>query len=197
MTRSFTHLLVNSVFHFFSIWCSNIKRRWFSNYGHSLKGGAPSPTSETQKGKNYHSKRLSRLWSREWYARFSLERYVAWYPDLRRNWFDYLKTIQFYLITSTLFRSSEKELAEIADLTKLQPLTEDLVLRCLRARYQTNRFYTWAGVSLLALNPLRDFPALYSTKSIWEYHLYDGPIKDLPPHVFSVGKWAYFSMVHR
>ena len=92
---------------------------------------------------------------------------------------------------------TDKDLSEFEDLTKVQPLTEDLVLRCLQARYQSNRFYTWAGVSLLALNPLRDFPALYSTKSIWEYHLHDGPVKDLPPHVFSVAKWAYFSMVHR
>lgn len=44
------------------------------------------------------------------------------------------------------------------------------VLKCLQARYRLNVFYTHAGCTLVALNPFRPVPHLYSQRAMKEYH---------------------------
>ena len=48
--------------------------------------------------------------------------------------------------------------------------TSASVLRCLQARYSADMFYTNAGCTLVALNPFKPVPQLYSTELMQEYH---------------------------
>ncbi|XP_065831513.1 unconventional myosin-XIX-like [Oscarella lobularis] len=73
---------------------------------------------------------------------------------------------------------------DIDDLTQLIPLTDDAVLSSLRTRYDKGVFYTRAGIALIAINPNRFFPHLYSTPVIDQY---SEPNKSDCPHIFEVG----------
>uniref|UniRef100_A0A8I3W3I9 Unconventional myosin-XIX n=1 Tax=Callithrix jacchus TaxID=9483 RepID=A0A8I3W3I9_CALJA len=64
------------------------------------------------------------------------------------------------------------------------------VLRCLQARYMADTFYTNAGCTLVALNPFKPVPQLYSPELMREYHAAPQPQK-LKPHVFTVGEQTY------
>lgn len=48
--------------------------------------------------------------------------------------------------------------------------TSASVLRCLQARYMADTFYTNAGCTLVALNPFKPVPQLYSPDLMKEYH---------------------------
>ncbi|PNJ01609.1 hypothetical protein CR201_G0055771 [Pongo abelii] len=51
-------------------------------------------------------------------------------------------------------------------------------------------FYTNAGCTLVALNPFKPVPQLYSPELMREYHAAPQPQK-LKPHVFTVGEQTY------
>lgn len=64
------------------------------------------------------------------------------------------------------------------------------VLRCLQARYIADTFYTNAGCTLVAMNPFKPVPQLYSPELMQEYHAASQPqvrppasegIRALPP----------------
>uniref|UniRef100_A0A673AYD6 Myosin XIX n=1 Tax=Sphaeramia orbicularis TaxID=375764 RepID=A0A673AYD6_9TELE len=64
------------------------------------------------------------------------------------------------------------------------------VLRCLQARYRVHMFYTHAGCTLVALNPFRPVPDLYSLDVMKEYHHCPQP-QESKPHIFIVAEEAY------
>uniref|UniRef100_A0A673AW96 Myosin XIX n=1 Tax=Sphaeramia orbicularis TaxID=375764 RepID=A0A673AW96_9TELE len=68
------------------------------------------------------------------------------------------------------FLTDEEQLHTYDDLTKVNPVTPTTVLRCLQARYRVHMFYTHAGCTLVALNPFRPVPDLYSLDVMKEYH---------------------------
>uniref|UniRef100_A0A2K6TH47 Myosin XIX n=1 Tax=Saimiri boliviensis boliviensis TaxID=39432 RepID=A0A2K6TH47_SAIBB len=88
------------------------------------------------------------------------------------------------------FLGGEVLLYQLDDLTKVNPVTPETVLRCLQARYMTDTFYTNAGCTLVALNPFKPVPQLYSPELMREYHAAPQPQK-LKPHVFTVGEQTY------
>nr|XP_055172920.1 unconventional myosin-XIX isoform X1 [Nyctereutes procyonoides]XP_055172929.1 unconventional myosin-XIX isoform X1 [Nyctereutes procyonoides] len=88
------------------------------------------------------------------------------------------------------FLSGEAPLHQLDDLTKVNPVTLETVLRCLQARYAADTFYTNAGCTLVALNPFKPIPQLYSTALMREYHAAPQPQK-LKPHIFMVGEQTY------
>ncbi|KAM9209760.1 unconventional myosin-XIX isoform 2-T2 [Dugong dugon] len=88
------------------------------------------------------------------------------------------------------FLGGETLLHQLDDLTKVNPVTLETVLRCLQARYMTDTFYTNAGCTLVALNPFKLVPQLYSPELMREYHTAPQPQK-LKPHVFTVGEQTY------
>ena len=45
-----------------------------------------------------------------------------------------------------------------------------IVLDCLRSRYSNESIYTNAGSVVVAVNPFKDIPALYSTQRIRSVH---------------------------
>ncbi|KAM4824732.1 unconventional myosin-XIX isoform X5 [Urocitellus parryii] len=88
------------------------------------------------------------------------------------------------------FLSGEAPLHQLDDLTKVNPVTLETVLRCLQARYMVDTFYTNAGCTLVALNPFKPVPGLYSPEMMREYHAASQPQK-LKPHIFTVGEQTY------
>ncbi|KAI5222737.1 Unconventional Myosin-Xix [Manis pentadactyla] len=88
------------------------------------------------------------------------------------------------------FLGREGPLHQLDDLTKVNPVTLETVLRCLQARYTADTFYTNAGCTLVALNPFKPVPQLYSLELMREYHTAPQPQK-LKPHIFTVGEQTY------
>ncbi|KAG8520231.1 Unconventional myosin-XIX [Galemys pyrenaicus] len=97
------------------------------------------------------------------------------------------------------FLDGEAPLHQLDDLTKVNPVTLETefaydisvsVLRCLQARYTADTFYTNAGCTLVALNPFKPVPQLYSPEQMREYHTAPQPQK-LKPHIFMVGEQTY------
>ncbi|XP_036882616.1 unconventional myosin-XIX isoform X2 [Manis javanica] len=88
------------------------------------------------------------------------------------------------------FLGREGPLHQLDDLTKVNPVTLETVLRCLQARYMADTFYTNAGCTLVALNPFKPVPQLYSLELMREYHTAPQPQK-LKPHIFTVGEQTY------
>lgn len=88
------------------------------------------------------------------------------------------------------FLGGEVPLHQLDDLTKVNPVTLETVLRCLQARYMEDIFYTNAGCTLVALNPFKHIPQLYAPELMQEYHAAPQPQK-LKPHIFTVGEQTY------
>lgn len=88
------------------------------------------------------------------------------------------------------FLGKEAPLHQLDDLTKVNPVTLETVLRCLQARYMEDIFYTNAGCTLVALNPFKPIPQLYTPELMQEYHAAPQPQK-LKPHIFTVGEQTY------
>ncbi|KAM4843699.1 unconventional myosin-XIX isoform 2-T4 [Thomomys bottae] len=88
------------------------------------------------------------------------------------------------------FLGSDAPLHQLDDLTKVNPVTLETVLRCLQARYMADKFYTNAGCTLVALNPFKPVPPLYAPELMIEYHTAPQPQK-LKPHIFTVGEQSY------
>nr|XP_057942907.1 unconventional myosin-XIX isoform X2 [Doryrhamphus excisus] len=84
----------------------------------------------------------------------------------------------------------EDQLHTYDDLTKVNPVTPTTVLRCLQARYDMKVFYTHAGCTLVALNPFRPVPDLYSLDMMTGYHC-TPKLKESKPHIFIVAEEAY------
>ena len=61
-----------------------------------------------------------------------------------------------------------------------------LVLQCLHSRYKQKQFYTWAGPTLVALNPLKEIPELYS-KGIIQLFAHES-FTYKTPHIFALGQ---------
>ncbi|KAJ7308872.1 hypothetical protein JRQ81_008146 [Phrynocephalus forsythii] len=88
------------------------------------------------------------------------------------------------------FLSRDQQLHLLDDLTKVNPVTSRTVLKCLQARYTADTFYTNAGCSLVAVNPFRPVPPLYSQEMMKEYHA-TARLQELKPHVFGVAEETY------
>lgn len=62
------------------------------------------------------------------------------------------------------------------------------VLQCLHSRYKQKQFYSWAGPTLVALNPLIDVPDLYSKRMMQLFAHETFTYKT--PHIFALGQRA-------
>ncbi|EMP37712.1 Myosin-XIX [Chelonia mydas] len=88
------------------------------------------------------------------------------------------------------FLSDEDKLHLLDDLTKVNPVTTTTVLKCLQARYRVDVFYTYAGCSLVAVNPFQPICHLYLPELMKEYHTALRP-QELKPHIFAVAEQTY------
>ncbi|KAK2197672.1 bifunctional Regulator of chromosome condensation [Babesia duncani] len=80
---------------------------------------------------------------------------------------------------------------DVSDMVKLRHANSAVVLDVLRQRFHKDMIYTYAGRLLVACNPFKAIPGLYSVETIEEYRKSDttfGYPSDLSPHVFAVAQ---------
>ncbi|NWU70654.1 MY18A protein, partial [Pterocles burchelli] len=80
----------------------------------------------------------------------------------------------------------------VEDLASLLYLNESSVLHTLRQRYGSNLLHTYAGPTMVIVNPLSS-PSMYSEKVM---HMFKGCRReDMSPHIYAVAQAAYRSML--
>ncbi|XP_074869502.1 unconventional myosin-XVIIIa isoform X4 [Carettochelys insculpta] len=80
----------------------------------------------------------------------------------------------------------------VEDLASLVYLNESSVLHTLRQRYGGNLIHTYAGPTMLVINP-RSPPSMYSEKVM---HMFKGCRReDMSPHIYAVAQAAYRAML--
>ncbi|CAF2052172.1 BnaA09g50650D [Brassica napus] len=82
----------------------------------------------------------------------------------------------------------------VEDMTRLAYLHEPGVLQNLQSRYDINEIYTYTGSILIAVNPFRRLPHLYSSHMMTQYK--GASLGELSPHPFAVADAAYRQMVN-
>lgn len=91
-----------------------------------------------------------------------------------------------------------QQLEGITDLTTLSPVSDDIIVSCLRERFLTDNIYTNIGPSaLVAVNPNK----YVSSNADSILHKYAAEYRDttqdkvpLPPHIFQLTNNAYYHM---
>lgn len=71
-------------------------------------------------------------------------------------------------------------------------LNEGSLLNNIRIRYYQNKIYTYVANILIAVNPYKDIPQLYSAPTIKNYQ--GKSLGQMPPHVFAVADKAFRDM---
>ena len=77
---------------------------------------------------------------------------------------------------------------KVEDLAQLRYLNESSVLHVLRQRYGNNLIHTYAGPSIININPMANL-AIYSDKIIQMFK--ECNLEDMPPHIYSVAMSAF------
>ncbi len=91
-----------------------------------------------------------------------------------------------------------QQLETVTDLATLSPVSEDIIVSCIRERFMTDNIYTNIGTSaLVAVNPHKYVPS----NSDAVLHKYAAEYRDtspdkvrLPPHIFQLANNAYYHM---
>ncbi|ANQ09648.1 Myosin [Plasmodium coatneyi] len=96
---------------------------------------------------------------------------------------------EFYLRNLDVFDSSG--LSAPADLTNLTHLHEASILHSLNVRFDIDEIYTLTGPILIAVNPFKVIPDLYSDDMLAKHVQ---PIQSKSPHIFSTANSAYLGM---
>ncbi|XP_077996224.1 unconventional myosin-XVIIIa-like isoform X2 [Glandiceps talaboti] len=80
----------------------------------------------------------------------------------------------------------------VEDIATLRHLNESGVLHTLRQRYGSNLIHTYAGASLLVINPVTQL-SIYAEKVM---HMFKGcKQEDMPPHIYAIAQSAYRGML--
>ncbi|KAF9817354.1 hypothetical protein IEO21_03495 [Rhodonia placenta] len=94
--------------------------------------------------------------------------------------------------------TTRQRLETVDDLTTLSPVSEDIIVACIRERFMSDNIYTRTGTSaLVAVNPHK----YVSSNSDAVLHKYAAEYRDtsrgkelLPPHIFQLANNAYYHM---
>lgn len=91
-----------------------------------------------------------------------------------------------------------QRLENTTDLSTLSPISDDIIVSCIRERYATDNIYVYLGSNaLIALNPHKYVPSNADSvlmKYASEYRS-TAPDKELlPPHIFQLANNAYYHM---
>ncbi|THU93370.1 glycosyltransferase family 2 protein [Dendrothele bispora CBS 962.96] len=91
-----------------------------------------------------------------------------------------------------------QRLEAVTDLAKLNPISDDVIVACLRERFMTDNIYTSVGSSaLVALNPHKYVGSNADSvlhKYAAEYRNTSQDKESLPPHIFQFANNAYYHM---
>ncbi|KII91880.1 glycosyltransferase family 2 protein [Plicaturopsis crispa FD-325 SS-3] len=94
--------------------------------------------------------------------------------------------------------SMHQQLEAVTDLSTLSPVSDDIIVSCLRERFMTDNVYTNIGSSaLVAVNPHKYIPASSDQvlqKYAAEYRDTSDDKEPLPPHIFQITNNAYYHM---
>ena len=87
--------------------------------------------------------------------------------------------------------SSLTEVSE--DLVNSIDISEPYILWSLRARFLDKYIYSSIGTIIIALNPYRNLPELYTQELLYKYaHLADTAV--LPPHIWTIARASYINL---
>ncbi|KAJ8026463.1 Unconventional myosin-VI [Holothuria leucospilota] len=92
-----------------------------------------------------------------------------------------------------VFFAEEDETKEVEDNCSLMYLNEATLLHNLKLRYKKDAIYTYVANILIAVNPYKDMPVLYSSDTINRYR--GKSLGVLPPHVFAIADKTFRDMV--
>ncbi|PPQ68466.1 hypothetical protein CVT24_005563 [Panaeolus cyanescens] len=99
---------------------------------------------------------------------------------------------------STAGLSPHQRLEAATDLTTLSPISDDIIVACLRERFMTDSIYTGIGTSsLVALNPHKYVASNADSilnKYAAQYRDTSEHKEPLPPHIFQLANNAYYHM---
>ena len=94
--------------------------------------------------------------------------------------------------------ASHNRLEATTDLSKLSPVSDDIVVACLRERFMSDSIYTGIGSScLVALNPHKYVSSTSDAilqKYASEYRDSSEHKEYQPPHIFQLANNAYYHM---
>ncbi|XP_053985866.1 unconventional myosin-XVIIIa-like isoform X2 [Hylaeus anthracinus] len=89
-------------------------------------------------------------------------------------------------------KANPPQFDKVEDLTRLRFLNESSVLHTLRQRYASNLIHTYAGDSMIIINPVVPL-AIYSEKVALMFRGYK--TEDMPPHIYAMAQTAYKGML--
>ncbi|KAA1474601.1 glycosyltransferase family 2 protein [Dentipellis sp. KUC8613] len=91
-----------------------------------------------------------------------------------------------------------QRLEAVTDLASLSPVSDDIIVSCLRERFMSDAIYTRIGTSaLVAVNPHKYVPTNADSvlhKYAAEYRSTADGEEQLPPHIFQLANNAYYHM---
>ncbi|XP_063909562.1 myosin heavy chain 95F isoform X1 [Zophobas morio] len=94
---------------------------------------------------------------------------------------------------SDIFKAQEDDKdKDYDDNCEMVFLNEGSLLNNIRIRYYQNKIYTYVANILIAVNPYKDIPQLYSAPTIKNYQ--GKSLGQMPPHVFAVADKAFRDM---
>lgn len=91
-----------------------------------------------------------------------------------------------------VFPAEEYDNKDVDDNCALMYLNEATLLNNLRIRYKKDAIYTYVANILLAINPYKELPSLYSKQTIASYT--GKSLGTMPPHIFAIADKAFRDM---
>ncbi|XP_045111406.1 unconventional myosin-XIX-like [Portunus trituberculatus] len=99
--------------------------------------------------------------------------------------------------SNSVYHVPEEQLLACEDLLRLPILYDDIVLQCVHTRFEKGLFYTWAGPTLVAVNPCHHVDLLYTPHQIKHHHQQvESGVEGRSPHVYSVAGVAHHRLQH-
>lgn len=92
----------------------------------------------------------------------------------------------------TAFLTQPTSNKEYTDLCNLPDLNERTLLENIKSRFLNSNIYTYVGSILIAVNPFKFFP-IYNPIYVKMYQ--NKRLGDLPPHIFAVADFAFYTML--
>jgi chitin synthase len=94
--------------------------------------------------------------------------------------------------------SMHQRLEAVTDISALSPVSDDIIVSCIRERFMSDNIYTDIGTSaLVAINPHKYVPTNSDSvlqKYAAEYRDTSEGKEMLPPHIFQLANRAYYHM---
>nr|XP_057906331.1 unconventional myosin-XV isoform X2 [Doryrhamphus excisus] len=92
----------------------------------------------------------------------------------------------------TVAHREQREEDGVEDMTQLEEMHEDAVLRNLRKRFEREFIYTYIGSIVVSVNPYKMYN-IYGTDMVLQYKGHS--LGENPPHLFAIANAAYSKMI--